>query len=291
MEKYLRPIALTFLYVFSFLLSFVLGALLVYVFKGDSIELDPDSGLFGGISVVLLSDYNVQMQLMSGAISVFFGWSMNMADFKKAYDFRNVDWKNAWKAVVGIIFFSLFVNSFFSIFDTGVDTDLSDVLAALGHTKVGFVALIVLMPVFIELVFRESILRWMLNNGASKIRALLFASLCYSMMSINTPLSMPRHFLLALLPGIVYLKRCNVVLATISQIFMYSIAIIASVLLEEELHNEPTTRLGQFELFCLLAIFAYPCYRIMRSYYTDEPVMPPALWFKVKRVIVRAKLS
>ena len=291
MEKYLKPVVLTIIYVFSFLLSFILGALLICVFKGDSIEPDPESGILGGIARDLLSDYVVPMQLMSGVIAVFFAWCMRMVDFRKAYDVKDVDWKNAWKAIVGMVYFMFFVNAIYKMINPKIDTNLSDSLASMGHTKVGLIALAILMPVFVELVFRESIIRWMLNNGASKLRALLFSSLCYSMLSINSPLSMPRQFFIALIPGIIYLKRSNLVLVTIGQILVYSVAIFLAVVYADDLHHESVTFSSSFETFCYLVPFAYPCYRIMRSYYTDEPVMPPAFWFKVKRVIVRAKLS
>ena len=291
MEKYLKPVVLTIIYVFSFVLSAVLGTLLVYVFNGDSIEPGSESGIVGKDAAKFISDYVVYMQLMSGIIAVFFAWCMRMVDFRKAYDIKSIDWKNAWKAIVGMMYFMYFVNVFFTMLKPEDDTDLAYAISILTHTKVGLIAFVILMPVFIELVFRESIMRWMLNNGASKLRTLLFASFCYSMMGVNSPISMPRHFILALIPGIIYIKRCNVVLTTITQILMYSAAIIIFVVYAEDQHHEPVTFLSSFIKFCYLVPFAYPCYRIMRSYYTDEPVMPPALWFKVKRVIVRAKLS
>ena len=279
MEKYLRPIILAILYPFSLLVAVIVVMAYLYLFHYESIDFTSPDDMFGKNYLELISSQMVLVNVVSAAISLFFAWSMKMLDFKKAFDFKKVDWKNAWIPVVGTILFYKIIYSVHSLF--GVD--LIRVNATFLDTFAGFFAMSLLIPIIMTLIFYESIMRCMYDNGATNRQAIIFPAICLTLLSVTRLSSCVALFLCSILDASIYAKTRNVVLLCIITV-VSSLCSYGGRKMGIDFETFP-----KYMDFLTVLIFSYPCYRLLRSFFKDEPLIPSILWFKMKRMMVKVR--
>lgn len=168
--------------------------------------------------------------IISGLLTVAALLVMRMIK-SKTFRVTDIKWKHAPLALVGAIM---------GIIATDL---LSEQLALPNLMKMeflelaknfwGILAICIVGPIVEELVFRESIIHYLLKHRTHRWAAILFSAVAFGLIHLN-PAQVPFAVIMGIILGIIYVKTGNIVLTSIIHIFNNTLAVIEMNLLGDK---------------------------------------------------------
>lgn len=260
MEKYLRPIVITVLFVLVSSVLFCAVPILISVFDSENYVPSTD---MDGMNKMLMPYFGI-ITILSGILTVFFAWAIKMSDFKKSFDYKSIDWRKVWIPIVGAFYYLLVFN--FLSDAIRLPDFMTQTFNDVAKTATGVIAICIIGPICEELIFRESIIRCMLNNGATPKAAVITSSLLFSIAHGN-PAQMFFAFFVGILFAMLFIKSGNIILSTIMHILNNSFSVIMMNFYHLEGENQHFP-VGVDVVVILLCV--YPAYRILRYYFYEQ---------------------
>lgn len=260
MEKYLRPIVITFLFELVGTIMFYSVLVFLHLYDSENFVFPNDPNEIGN----MIRPYLGIITILSGILTVFFAWAIKMSDFKKSFDYKSINWHKVWIPIVGAFYYLLVFN--FLSDAVRLPDFMTQTFNDVAKTATGVLAICIIGPICEELIFREAIIRCMLTNGATPKAAVITSSLLFSIAHGN-PAQMFFAFFVGVLFAMLYIKTGNIILSTIMHILnnTFSVIMMNFYHLEGENQHFPV---GVDVVVILLCV--YPAYRILRYYFYEQ---------------------
>ena len=106
----------------------------------------------------------------------------------------------------------------------------------MARSPLGIIAIALVSPIVEELVFREAIIRTMLNQGCGIWKAILFSALSFGIIHFN-PAQIPFAFVMGIILGIIYVRTRSVLLTVLIHIVNNGLAVIEINVLGERINE------------------------------------------------------
>ena len=221
MKKYIKPFLLPFAYFLFTFMMMAAVALCLFCVKYDSIVFSSvEWNDWGDNYVELIQPYLWVHPVGSGLLLLLFAYFLKMSNFKHAFDFKNIDWRTVWIPIVGATFSIWSIGHLYSILDyfnlaknSNSDVKIDSVMNAFMTLCFG--------SVFVAMVFREAVIRYLLSKGTSLLHACICSVFCYSILYLYDYMQLPYVLLQGTVFVILYVKTGSVVLETIFLFLMF----------------------------------------------------------------------
>ncbi|GEM_PF-4726580 len=258
MNRFFKPLLLVFLYYLVSYVAILLVVAAVYVF--GSVEHESSAGFVGMVNVIVesLMPYIGWITLASGMIVILCACGMKMPNLSSAFDGRNIELKSVWKPVVGSVLVIYILNTLISMFDV-MPENLNEYYR-FAQSPWNILPVCVFCPIVEEILFRESIIRYMQSNGSTFRQAIVFSSMCFAI-AHGHPFQMVFAFVVGLLFACIYVKTGNVIITSIVHIINNSVFVITYNLVPNA--NAVPKTYG----IIIILLISYPCYRLLRSFF------------------------
>lgn len=121
---------------------------------------------------------------------------------------------------------------------------------SLAQNPLGILAIVFIGPITEEVVFRESVLGYMLLHDIGRWKAIFFSALLFSLIHLN-PVQIPFAFITGILLGIVYAKSRSILLTSSIHILNNAMAVIEMNILGENHADFDIVKILGGQLFAL----------------------------------------
>lgn len=141
-----------------------------------------------------------------------------------------INWRYAHLGVIAV-FLGIFAADLLSTI-LNLPNLMENEFMALARNPLGILAIVFIGPIAEEVVFRESILGYMLLHDVDRWKAILFSALLFGLIHFN-PAQIPFAFIIGILLGIAYAKSRSILFTSFIHIINNGIAILEMNLLGE----------------------------------------------------------
>ena len=212
----------------------------------------------------MLMPYLGVLTVLSGLLTIFFAWAIKMSDFKKAFDYKSIEWRKVWIPIVGAFYYLLVFN--FLCDAIRLPDFMTQTFNEVTKTATGILAVCIAGPICEELIFREAIIRCMFSNGATPKAAIITSSLLFAIAHGN-PAQMFFAFFVGILFAMLFIKTGNIILSTIMHILNNTFSVIMMNFYHLEGENQHFS--VKIDVIVIL-LCIYPAYRILRYYFFEQ---------------------
>lgn len=168
---------------------------------------------------------------------------------------KNIDWRHAHLGIMATIFGFLALDLFCAMLP--LPDLMEESFLALARNPLGVLAMVFVAPIAEELIFRESVLGYMLRHGVSPWKGILFSALLFGLIHLN-PAQIPFAFIAGILMGMVYVQSRSILLTSIIHILNNSCAVVEMNILGENYSKfNMVEALGGTVATCILIIIGF----------------------------------
>lgn len=210
MKKYLKPILISVLSMLNMFVATCFVVLCLYIYGNEQVtELLSNKISQDTVFPSELIGYVYVCFAILTAISVK---GLKMAEPMSVFNFKSVNRRELWYVIIGAFMLLMGAMSLYLIFNpTGGP----------GYVTSKFVIGLLLESFFaaytFELLYRESIIRHLLDNGSSELKTILFSTFCFVAFHFYLPSIF--DVLLGLVLAYAYVKTRNVVVSFLIYLF------------------------------------------------------------------------
>lgn len=159
--------------------------------------------------------------MVSGILTVGILYWMHMFS-PRTFDPRRVNWNYAYLGIIGVLLGILVVDLL------SEKLKLPDLMQlefiGLSQNRLGVLAIAIVGPIVEEVVFRASVLGYMLRHEVGQWTAIAVSAILFGLVHFN-PAQIPAAIIIGMLLGIIYVKSHSVILTSIIHIINNSLAV------------------------------------------------------------------